>query len=236
MKFLCPTGHPLNAPESLAGKPSRCPRCNTPFIVPQPSQAGESQESATGGSSRITPAGGSGTNLFQAEEIFYFLCPNGHKLNGPPTLKGKAGKCPECGARFLVPTDEEIAAAGEEVLGDGESDETLAGDTAAGGIGLNRYFGPPGAVAPPPSGPAGMGYIVGRLWERRTETSELEIFLAEGEIIAPDYFSEVLSTSDYGVFGVQDGDGTIAITIVHWSSVRRAGLRRLGELPGELFQ
>jgi hypothetical protein len=233
MKFLCPTGHPLNAPESLAGKPSRCPRCNTPFIVPQPNEAGDGHDTATGGSSRITPAGGSGTNLFKAEEIFYFLCPNGHKLNGPPTLKGKAGQCPECGARFLIPTDEEIEAAGEEVIGSDE-EGTSVGDTGAGGIGLNR--GEDFGVAPPPSGAAGMGYIVGRLWERRTENSELEIFLTEGEIIAPDYYSEVLSTSDYGVFAIQEGDGSYAITIVPWSSVRRAGLRRLGELSEDLFQ
>src|SRR5690348_15879579 len=166
MKFLCPTGHPLNAPESLAGKPSRCPRCNTPFIVPQPGEAGDGHD-ATGGSSRITAAGGSGTNLFQAEEIFYFLCPNGHKLNSPPTLKGKAGKCPECGARFLIPTDEEIAAAGEEVIGDEAESGSAAGDTGAGGIGLNR--GEEFGIAPPPSGATAMGYIVGRLWDRRTE-------------------------------------------------------------------
>ena len=81
-----------------------------------------------------------------------------------------------------------------------------------------------------------MGYIVGRLWERRTENSELEIFLNEGEIIAPDYYSEVLSTSDYGVFAIEEGDSTFSITIVPWSSVRRAGLRRLGELSADLFR
>src|SRR5262249_24364295 len=151
MKFLCPTGHPLNAPESLAGKPSRCPRCNTPFIVPQPSEAGDGGDLATGGSSRITTAGGSGTNLVQTEELFYFPCPNGTKRNGPPTLKGKAGQCPECGARFLIPTDEKIAAAGEEVIGDNEHG-SAAGDTGAGGIGLNRSedFG----IDTPPAGAA----------------------------------------------------------------------------------
>lgn len=81
-----------------------------------------------------------------------------------------------------------------------------------------------------------MGYIVGRLWERRTENSELEVFLAEGEIISPDYFSEVLSTSDYGVFAVEEGDGTFSISMIPWSSVRRASLRRVSELSQDLFQ
>lgn len=236
MKFLCPTGHPLNAPESMAGKPSRCPRCSTAFVVPQPSEAGNTDDQGVASASGVNPASGISKNLFRAEEIFYFLCPNGHKLNGPPTMKGKAGRCPECGARFLIPTDEEIAAAGEELLGSGMDQEPLAGDTAAGGIGLNRNFGLPEGVHPPPSGPAGMGYIVGRLWERRTENSELEIYLAEGEIVSPDYFSEVLSTSDYGVFAIEEGDGTFSISMIPWSSVRRASLRRVGELSQDLFQ
>ena len=236
IKFLCPTGHPLNAPEKLAGKPGKCPRCGTAFMVPQPSEATTADSSGIGagaGGSAILPASGSGTNLIRAEEIFFFLCPNGHKLNGPPSLKGKAGQCPQCGARFLIPTDEEIEAAGEEVL-EGMNENPSESDTGAGGIGLTG--GEPVGVAPPPAGPSGLGYVVARLWERRTQGSELEIFLSEGEIVAPDYFSEVLSTSDYGVFGVQEGDGSFAISVIPWSTVRRVGLRRMGDLPGDLFQ
>jgi len=154
-------------------------------------------------------------------------------LNGPPNLKGKPGQCPQCGGRFLIPTDEEIEAAGEEVF-EGMNENPDEGDTGAGGIGLTG--GQPVGVAPPPSGPSGLGYVVARLWERRTENSELEIFLSEGEIVAPDFFSEVLSTSDYGVFGVQEGDGSFAISVIPWSTVRRVGLRRMGDLPGDLFQ
>src|SRR6478609_728311 len=120
IKFLCPTGHPLNAPEKLAGKPGKCPRCGIAFLVPQASEATAADSgiaSAASSGSQILPAAGSGTNLLRAEEIFFFLCPNGHKLNGPPILKGKPGQCPQCGARFLIPTDEEIEAAGEEVIG-----------------------------------------------------------------------------------------------------------------------
>src|SRR5262245_9339425 len=119
IKFLCPEGHPLNAPENLAGKPGKCPRCSTPFVVPQPGEAVTVEDSSGVGGSKILADAGSGRNLTHAAEIFFFLCPNGHKLNGPPSLKGRAGQCPECGARFLIPTDEEIDAAGEEVLGGG---------------------------------------------------------------------------------------------------------------------
>ena len=199
--------------------------------MPQPGEAVQVEDtSSEAAASGVRSSAGSSTNLPHAEEIFYFLCPNGHKLNGPPSMKGKAGRCPHCGARFLIPTDEEIDAAGEELLGGNLDEEHAEGDTGAASINLSAS-----GLLPPPSGTAGLGYVVARLWERRTQESELEIFLSEGEIVAPDYFSEVLSSSDYGVFAVQEGDGTYAVTVIPWNTVRRVGLRRMGELPGDLF-
>jgi len=234
IKFLCPNGHPLSAPENLAGKPGKCPKCNTPFVVPSPDDAESlaAEELAAAGSGINVPAMGSGKGL-GAGETFMFLCPNGHRLNGPPSLKGKAGQCPHCGTRFRIPTDDEIeAASGDEELGLAED----AGDGER--IDFNRLFaGDAGAAAQhlPPGG-AGMGFIFGRLWRQRTEDTELEIFLSEGEILVPDYYSEVLSRSDYGVFAIQEGDGSYAITVIPWSSVRRVSMRRIVELPNELLE
>jgi hypothetical protein len=284
IKFLCPSGHPLSAPDNLAGKKGKCPKCNTPFVVPnleemeelsppgatsappepaddRPAQeqepAAAAARSESGGAtaaegSRETPAMGSGKGTAAAPgEIFVFLCPNGHKLNGPPSMKGKAGQCPHCGARFRIPSDEDLELPEEEVpTGEAEEDvpegQQFADD---GGFDFGRLAGgesqpeepveafieePP--VAPPPPGASGLGYIVGRLWEQRVDGTELEIFLTEGEILAPDEFSEVLSSSDYGVFAVQEGDGSFAITVVPWSAVRRIGMRKMPDLPPQLFQ
>lgn len=258
LKFLCPNGHQLSAPENLAGKPGKCPKCSTPFVVPLPEEvaaAASGKRAVPGagavgdGSAANLPAMGSAKDLAAAGEAFMFLCPNGHKLNGPPSLKGKAGQCPHCGARFRIPTDEEMdeleLPEEEEVpTGHAEEEEIPAGTPVEeGGIDFNRLFGTeaaqetsPDTIAPPPPGAAGLGYIVGRLWERRSEEAELEVFLSEGEIVAPDHYSEVLSSSEYGVFAVQEGDGSFAVTVIPWSTVRRVGMRRVTELPGELFQ
>src|SRR5687768_8826407 len=133
IKFLCPNGHQLSAPESMAGKKGKCPKCQSAFVVPtlEEMAAAEAEEEeadaaaqqpaaaagapavagpagpAQGEGSAIRPAMGSGKGL-PAGEIFVFLCPNGHKLNGPPSLKGKAGQCPHCGARFRIPADDEL--------------------------------------------------------------------------------------------------------------------------------
>jgi len=250
MKFLCPNGHSLTAPENLSGKTGKCPKCNASFVVPQPDEVGQSVNFVAASGSTVTPAMGSGKNLLAGGEVFVFLCPNGHKLNGPPSLKGKPGQCPHCGARFLIPTDEEIEAASADSAADEEpAAEESSADTSIerDAIDFDRLLTTGskqesmaelrgGGMMRPPAGASGLGFIVARLWEQRTDGSELEIFLNEGEIVAPDHYSESLSTSDYGVFAVEEGDGSFAITIIPWSTVRRVGLRRMGELPGELFQ
>ena len=273
IKFLCPSGHQLSAPDNLAGKAGKCPKCNTPFVVPQledfeeslppntsveemtdesPAAEADQPTGSDGDTRRETPAMGSGKGKATAPgEIFVFLCPNGHKLNGPPSLKGKPGQCPHCGARFRIPTDEEMELPEEEVPTGEVEDEIAEGQPVEeeGGFDFNRILGgqpqeeepveafveePP--VAPPPPGASGLGYIVGRLWEQRAEGTELEIFLTEGEFLAPDQFYEVLSSSDYGVFAVQEGDGSFVVTVIPWSAVRRIGMRRMPDLPTQLFQ
>lgn len=247
IRFRCAAGHSLSADDNLAGKKGRCPKCQTPFVVP-----GENGSPSTGSqiagtsavraeSSAVLPAQGSGKQIGGGRDVFVFLCPNGHRLNGSPSLKGRAGQCPECGARFRIPTDEDIALAEqnaeEEELGERENELVSApaeGDTALGRNdgGLEQSQN---GVTHPPLGVSGLGYIVSHLWQLRTETSELEIFLNEGEILSPDFYSEVLSSGDFGVFGIQDSDGSYTISVIPWASVRRVGLRRLDDLPVDSF-
>ena len=79
IKFVCPNGHPLSAPDNLAGKAGKCPRCHTSFAVPQPSDDAppEDKLSAAASGTSIMPAAGSGMNLVKADELFVFLCPTG---------------------------------------------------------------------------------------------------------------------------------------------------------------
>lgn len=239
IKFQCPNGHPLSAPDNLANRPGKCPKCDASFIVPAPGDtaigpAGGTVEAsaAAASSGRLPVMPTSGGNSPAQADLFVFLCPNGHKLNGPPSMKGKAGQCPICGARFRIPTDEDIAAAEREAAAEGE--EYLAGSP---GSPEEEEGGQSATVLPsPPMGVSGLGYIVGRLWERRGDETELEVFLSEGEIIAPDFFSEPLSTSDYGVFAIHEGDDSFAVAVIPWHTVRRVSLRRIGQLPEDLFQ
>jgi hypothetical protein len=279
IKFQCPSGHPLSAPENMAGKQGKCPKCGQPFVIPaaDPQAAADQMPPAAAnpGAAAGAPPGGSGMNLAtdgnmprelpamgsgkgtaSPEEIFVFLCPNGHKLNGPPSLKGKAGQCPHCGAKFRIPTDDELEAPEEEEedvpVGEveDEDEEIAAGQLeeedspqgfrfnfgqADNGQDSAESGGEEGQFIPPPGAP-GLGYICGRLWDFRDDITEIEIFLNEGEIMSPDYYCELLSSSDYGVFASRETDGNYAITVIPWSAVRRVGMRKISELPEGLFR
>ena len=89
---------------------------------------------------------------------------------------------------------------------------------------------------PPPDGIHPLCYIVGRLWDRKSDDTELEIFLAEGEIVSPELYSEVLSIKEFGVFGSKEGDGTYSVTIIPWTTVRKIGLRKMPELSDKVFR
>ncbi|HZZ73426.1 MAG TPA: hypothetical protein VFE24_14325 [Pirellulales bacterium] len=100
--FTCPNGHPLSAGEDKAGRSARCPKCNAIVRIPGlSSPSGKGISSSDPNRAEQTPDG-----------MIVFLCPNGHRLNGPAKLQGKAGQCPHCGAKFRIPfqdPDEEAA-------------------------------------------------------------------------------------------------------------------------------
>ncbi|ADB17552.1 hypothetical protein Psta_2887 [Pirellula staleyi DSM 6068] len=272
IKFLCPNNHPLTAPENLAGKAGKCPKCNTPFKVPEPDQPAGSEQSAPAadegpvtraelsdqsptipesGSGMSTAAGNGVTGPKQpAGEVFVFLCPNGHKLNGPPSLKGKAGQCPHCGERFRIPADDDPPPDDLEEIPTSEIVEEDAYEEASadGGAFSFNFGGEPSEEEPVeetyeipepdpfPTDVSAMSFIMGRLWDQKTEDTELDVFLIEGEIMSPEHYSEHLSTREFGVFATKESDGTFAITVIPWSAIRRVGMRKIGELPPQYFR
>ena len=151
--FQCPKGHKLSCPETLAGKPGKCPKCGAVFRVPQPPSAAPADDSPNP-FSFLSPQGdengpdsaapddeGPGPTEEQetparedelqigegpagADEIV-FLCPNGHRLHGPANLVGRPGQCPHCQVRFLVPSPEDVPD-DDEV--EAEQDESISLD------------------------------------------------------------------------------------------------------------
>ncbi len=251
IKFLCPNGHQLSAPENLAGKPGKCPKCSTAFVVPRPEEdedleppvAEKTAAAAAAAPAAATQAAigmGSGKGKGTAKDAFVFLCPNGHKLNGPPSLKGKPGQCPHCGAKFRIPADDDLETPAE--LPADQPSGTPSGafvfpSLAQGSEPAETYDAVEfeDAPDPPPAEFHALSYILGRLWDRKSEGTELEIFLSEGEIIGPDLYCESLSCREYAVFANIEPDGSYAITVIPWTAVRKVGLRKMPELSPKWF-
>lgn len=90
VEFLCPgCEKKITCSEDKIGQPGKCPKCGTKFQVPDPNEPDDDEEQAVG------------------DHEIVFLCPNGHKLNGPSHLQGKPGKCPHCGVKFVIPNYED---------------------------------------------------------------------------------------------------------------------------------
>jgi hypothetical protein len=275
IKFLCPNGHQLSAPDNLAGKSGKCPKCSTAFMVPtlaelaeadagaaedpaaadlnppgsepaagQPpaEKSGVGKGAAASGNSGVVGGSriGAGSATGQASNVFVFLCPNGHKLNGPPSLKGKPGQCPHCGARFVIPEDDEVPPDDDISGGFQDEDDIPAGEAVEDDMSLPEAEVEVEEAEPDPEpippGVHSLGYIVGRLWDHKSETTELEIFLSEGEILSPDHYAEILSTGDYGVFAHREAEDDYSLTVIPWSSIRRVDLRKVPRLSPGTFR
>jgi hypothetical protein len=205
-----------------------------PSTLPGPGGSGRLSTEAGGSTPRLDIKLGSGIKpgpgAKPTEEIFVFLCPNGHKLNGPPSLKGKLGQCPHCNAKFRIPEDEPEP---EVIEGAELIDELPPEDEAVEEISPDQLE----IEEPEPPFEEGvhpLAHIIGRLWRHKGDSGELEILLPEGEIMQPEHFSPALSSSDYGVFATREGRG-FSFSVIPWTNVRRVNVHKVEQLPPGAF-
>jgi hypothetical protein len=119
IEFACPKGHRIRCADDKAGRPGKCPKCGEKFVIPQPGASSPTQL-AQGGSAPPPIEEGSGVG----GNTIVFLCPNGHKLNGPRSLQGRPGECPHCGSKFRIPNYDED----EEDWGEDQHEDTVVDD------------------------------------------------------------------------------------------------------------
>lgn len=140
LTFLCPNGHRLSCADEQAGLAGQCPECGVRFRIPLPEQPDDGatarEESVDNGEAATEQAVEEEAVPQPAPERIVFLCPNGHRLFGPPHLAGRAGQCPHCGAKFRIPPLEEAPADGEmfESVEDEAGGEEYAGEEVAGQV------------------------------------------------------------------------------------------------------
>ncbi|HEX4128782.1 MAG TPA: hypothetical protein VHZ24_01980 [Pirellulales bacterium] len=148
-----------------------------------------------------------------------FLCPNGHHLCGRTELGGQPGECPECGVKFLVPTEAELVEPAEEPSH------------------ANPFLFDLGEAPAKVERPRrnSRGEFFERLWEYRNRGATIELYLDGGTVLTPDGYAAGLSKQDEGVFLVQESDGTYTVAVVAWETITHMAVRGLDEVPEGVF-
>lgn len=237
IKFLCPNGHKIHCPDDQAGRAAKCPSCGVRFRIPELSELedhGSEEPDPDASQAQLSDSGefpavssDSDSDGLGDDEI-EFLCPNGHRLHGPPSLQGQPGQCPDCGSRFRVPSHDEVP----DEIADGDEEtpkeQISIGRSDRGEISLEDER--PGSSEP---GSNSLAALFSRLWAEKSRGAIIELHSADGQTIVPEHFAEGLSTGTHGVFAVSDPDGTYTLTVLAWESVVRVQVRRLKTLPGD---
>jgi rRNA maturation protein Nop10 len=225
IEFLCPNGHRIRCAAEQAGRAAKCPRCGVDFRVPNPAKldiANAADSDPNVARPEFTDSGlsnqksSSSGKLVSKESQIEFLCPNGHRLFGPAKLQGKAGQCPECGSRFIIPTYDEAPAEAES------APPAAVAETAL----------PPGITTDDAKAHGGMAALVERMWRSRPQDAVLELHLAGGDtFVVHQYLDARSRESGLCVFAVREADGQLTLSAVAWPAVAAAVLRGLKELP-----
>lgn len=277
IKFQCPNGHPLSTSDDRAGTPAKCPKCQVPLVVPMTSTtaaapvavgASESgkEAAAAGNSGTAAAASQSGPQPAPtptpapAGDLIVFLCPNGHKLNGPARLKGKAGQCPHCGAKFRIPeddeeeefedveefeeeqvaasmTEEEFAAEDVEDVDIEEITEFEEDELPEDPDELEPFEEAPATVfdaflTPVAEGMHPYASVISLIWAAKEPGQVVDLYLQKGEIFTPELFAEALSQPFFGVFGRREKEGGgHTLIMLPWDSITRVEVRNVRQVP-----
>jgi hypothetical protein len=220
-----------------------------------------SQAASQSASASESKAGASlaATSPAPSADVIVFLCPNGHRLNGPARLKGKAGQCPHCNAKFRIPEDddEEDVEDFEEVdefeTAESMTDEEFAAEDIEDideisefteeeyeESELEPFEEAPATVidaftTPPPEGVHPYASIIAMLWEAKEPGQVIDLHLQKGEVFTPELFAEALAQPYFGIFGRREKEGGHTLIMLPWDQITRIEIRNVKQVPVGLF-
>lgn len=207
ISFLCPNGHKLNAPASLQGRVGQCPHCKAKFRIP---------------------------TLVEESSV---------EIAGVPTVEAPV-PTPSAAEVAEEPIEE---SASESVVAENSA---LANDSASqiseiapseireitpSALGMSLDQNELGGNSPSSGVSHSLMSIFDTLWEERAHGAVVELHLADGVIVTPDWWAQSLSATGYGVFALENRDGSYQMEAIAWDSVQRIIVRNITELPGGLF-
>ncbi len=225
--FLCPNGDRISVPAKLAGKRGQCSKCKVAVVIPtvgggrpaaQPSPVAPPVEEPEAPAEE-SPVEAADSQQPAAEE--------------PPLAP------PPAEPSFEPP----IPAAGPAAEGSWNFFDESAGAADASHVGLDMNGGSSIAEAwqPPADVPGDQrehpaARLVARLWAERGHGGIIELHLAGGSVILPEWYEVNWSRGAYGLFASQAVDGTVTLSAVAWDTIEKIVVRQVDGLPDGMFE
>jgi hypothetical protein len=203
--FACPNGHTLRVPLELGGKRGKCSKCGVPLQIPAVQHEEES-----------LPVIDTGSNEPVVDEVPPFIDVS-VTAKSPPAAATQPS--PAGPARVPPPIDDP---------GTEDWNFEVAGQTAP--------AAPPGAWQSVDDGHANpTARLVARLWAERDHGGIVELHLAGGSVILPEFYEPNWSRGTHGLFASQTADGSVTLTAVAWDTVLKIVVRQLTAVPDDMF-
>ena len=222
IEFRCPQGHVIKVDAALAGKRGKCSKCQTPVTIPATSQplAEEARESPVDGDGK--PA--VGPEATAAE-------PAMSPPPVPPAPPEKTASAPD-----VDPEPAAEQSADEPENWDfiaSQADPPPAETFAAEGFEAGGWSAPAVDFDGEEQNPTAV--LVARLWAEREHGGIIELHLAGGSVILPEWYDATWSRGTHGLFASQAADGSVTLTAVAWETVQKVVVRQLSEVPNDMF-
>lgn len=220
--FFCSNGHRLVVDKSLAGKKGNCSKqgCGVPVSIPVP--PGLELPVAEPPPS-VGPEGGGAESPEATLDAPAELPPVfdlGVNSPLPPPAPANPPSAP--GAAADAPLWDFVA-------GGPESAPAAAGTLALPASAAGDWAFDAGDIDHPAA------RLVARLWQERSHGGVVEVHLAGGGVILPEFYDPRWSCGGHAVFAALAPDGTVTLTAVAWEQVQKVVVRQVQGKPDGMF-
>lgn len=218
--FQCENGHRIVVPAKLAGKRGACSKCGIAVVIPLATPAAEPPAEPV----VVVPTA--------PHEVVAAPVPPAIATGSPPAPAIDAF----ANLANLFETAPPVpATAADEIVVDVTAGETEPGS----GVGEVVAGSAPEEFASPDDSADVQhptAQLVARLWLERGHGGIVELHLAGGGVILPEWYEARWSRGSHGLFASQAADGTVTLTAVAWESIQKIVVRQVEGLPDGMFE
>jgi hypothetical protein len=239
IEFLCPNGHRLSGPARLQGMPGQCPHCKTKFRIPSYDEEAADDVEEIEEIEEIDEIEELGEDEFdEAEEVQELAAVEPPAASGSDS-RAASGSGTGSGLDFLASLEVGSSSTSPSGLRPRGSSIGKIGPITEPGSNVHDAEAPAGSSADGAAAQAGephpLADVFARFWKQRGKYGVVELHLNDGKVVTPKRFSRRLSQPQFGVFALDDSDGTHALVTIPWAAIAQLHLRGLKKLPDGIF-